>query len=94
MMDFLKQLFGGATSSAPRSATPAEAKQRPPIPADVMAEFQSWFLAHGVPMEFLAQLDLADRASLGIGPSEGVVQFFIGRDDLFGADFDNLLQGQ
>lgn len=49
---------------------------------------------NGEPLEFLAQINLADCSSLDGYPREGVVQFFIGIDDVFGADFDNLLGGQ
>ena len=47
----------------------------------------------GVPLEFLAQLDLADCRALEGYPHEGIVQFFIGRNDLHGANFDDLLKG-
>lgn len=43
----------------------------------------------GVPLEFIAQLDCADCRSLGDYPDAGVIQFFVGRDDLYGADFDD-----
>lgn len=48
----------------------------------------------GEPLQFLAQINFADCASLDGYPRDGVIQFFIGIDDLFGADFDNLLGGQ
>lgn len=48
----------------------------------------------GFPMEFLAQLDLADCRALPGYPQEGIIQFFIGRDEVHGADFDDLLAGQ
>lgn len=47
----------------------------------------------GEPLLFLAQINFADCAALEGYPREGVIQFFIGVDDLFGADFDNLLGG-
>ena len=47
----------------------------------------------GRTLDFLAQLDLADSAALENYPREGILQFFIARSDLFGADFDNLLNG-
>jgi uncharacterized protein YwqG len=59
-----------------------------------LADGESWPVdKHGVPLEFLCQLDCADCQSLEGYPGEGVFQFFIGRDDLYGADFDNLLNG-
>jgi uncharacterized protein YwqG len=59
-----------------------------------LAEGEVWPSdSQGVPLEFLAQLDLADCRSLQDFPRNGLLQFFIGRDDLFGADFDDLLTG-
>lgn len=48
----------------------------------------------GRTLDFLAQLNLEDCAALEGYPQEGIVQFFVGRDDLFGANFDDLLNGQ
>ena len=50
--------------------------------------------ARGVPLEFLAQLDMADCTALEGYSHRGVVQFFIGRDDLFGMDLDALTKGR
>lgn len=47
----------------------------------------------GKTLDFLAQLDLADCSALEGYPRTGIVQFFIGRDDLFGANLENLDQG-
>lgn len=47
----------------------------------------------GSPLEFLAQLNLADCTALQDYPYEGLLQFFIGIDDLYGANFDNLMAG-
>lgn len=59
-----------------------------------LAEGEPWPTgADGMPLDFLAQLDLADCAPLDGYPPQGVVQFFIGRDDLFGADLDHPLGG-
>ena len=49
--------------------------------------------AQGGTLEFLAQLNLADCSELEDYRAEGLVQFFIGRDDLYGANFDNLREG-
>lgn len=49
--------------------------------------------ANGATLDFLAQIDLADCLPLDGYPREGLVQFFISRDDLFGADFDNPAAG-
>ncbi len=48
---------------------------------------------NGKTLDFLAQMDLADCAALKGYPASGIIQFFIGRDDLFGADFEDLLRG-
>jgi uncharacterized protein YwqG len=48
----------------------------------------------GVPLEFVAQIDFADLPPLADFPTSGVLQFFVGRDDLFGADFDAPDKGQ
>lgn len=60
-----------------------------------LAEGESWPSdPTGVPLEFLAQLDLEDCRSLDGYPRQGLLQFFIGRDDLYGANFDgDLLSG-
>lgn len=44
--------------------------------------------AKGEPLGFLAQLDLGTLPHLPDFPSAGLLQAFIGRDDLYGADFD------
>lgn len=49
--------------------------------------------ADGRTLNFLAQLNLADCHTLANYPRSGIVQFFIGRDDLLGANFDDLLAG-
>ncbi len=43
----------------------------------------------GRPMEFLAQLDFAELPPLADFPEAGLLQFFIARDDRFGADYDD-----
>ncbi|HEX8301580.1 YwqG family protein [Sphingomonas sp.] len=43
----------------------------------------------GRPMEFLAQIDFATLPALPDFPTRGILQFFIGTDDGFGADFDD-----
>lgn len=47
----------------------------------------------GVPLEFLFQLDCADCTALDGYPDDTILQFFIGRSDLLGADFDRLVVG-
>jgi len=59
-----------------------------------LAEDEAWPVdRNGVPLEFLAQLDLADCGTLDAFPRKGILQFFVGRDDVFGADFDDLRKG-
>jgi len=59
-----------------------------------LAEDEAWPTdAKGVPLEFMAQLDLADFSALQGYPKTGVVQFFVGRNDLYGADFDDPAKG-
>lgn len=43
----------------------------------------------GTPLFFLAQLNFADMPQLAPFPSQGIVQFFIHDDDLYGMDFDD-----
>ncbi|WP_404366234.1 YwqG family protein [Sphingomonas sp. MMS24-J45] len=43
----------------------------------------------GVPLEFIAQLDCTDCRELGGYPDTGIIQFFVARNDLYGADFDD-----
>ena len=46
--------------------------------------------AGGTPMILLAQIDCAQLAALPDFPHTGLLQFFLGVDDVFGADFDDL----
>ena len=48
---------------------------------------------NGRPLDFLAQLDFAELPRIPDFPTSGVLQFFIGRDDLFGANFDDPATG-
>lgn len=43
---------------------------------------------------FLAQVDFADLPDILGFPGEGVLQFFLGTDVFFGANFDDLLSGE
>lgn len=45
----------------------------------------------GKPMTFLAQVDCARLEALPDFPHTGLLQFFIGADDVFGMDFDNMM---
>lgn len=42
----------------------------------------------GKPLFFLAQLNMADFSESNLLPSEGLLQFFVGSDDVYGLDFD------
>ncbi len=46
--------------------------------------------SHGVPLKLLAQINFAQIPPLEHYPKTGLLQFFIGGDDLYGADFDDL----
>ncbi len=60
-----------------------------------LAEGESWPIdERGVPLEHLAQLDLSDCQSLEGYPEDGLLQFFVGRSDVYGANFDDLNAGQ
>lgn len=59
-----------------------------------LPEGESWPLdAQGKRMTFLAQIDFAGMPALPDYPTSGVLQFFIGRDDLYGANFEEPQQG-
>lgn len=45
--------------------------------------------ADGEPLEFVAQVDFAELPPLPDFPAAGLLQFFVGRDDLYGAEFDD-----
>lgn len=44
----------------------------------------------GQPMQFLAQVNCAELKGLPDFPESGLLQFFTGYDDVFGANFDNI----
>lgn len=48
----------------------------------------------GTPLEFVAQVDFAELPPLPDFPEAGVLQFFVGTDDLYGAEFDDLMRGR
>lgn len=55
-----------------------------------LAEGDAWPTGrNGRPLSFLAQIDFSRLPPLQDYPTSGVLQFFIGRDDLYGADFDH-----
>lgn len=57
-------------------------------------EGEAWpTTSDGVPLQFLAQIDFADLPPLADFPRTGVLQFFTGADDLYGANFDDLFDG-
>ncbi len=59
-----------------------------------LAEGEEWpVAADGVPLEFVFQLDCADCATLDGYPEDMILQFFIGRSDLYGFNFDELVTG-
>lgn len=44
--------------------------------------------SEGTPLKLLAQINFADMPKLENYPEKGLLQFFIGGDDLYGADFE------
>jgi uncharacterized protein YwqG len=48
----------------------------------------------GAPLEFVAQMDFAELPPLPDFPEAGLLQFFIGGDDVYGADYDDLTRGR
>jgi uncharacterized protein YwqG len=59
-----------------------------------LAEGEAWPVGrNGRRLEFVAQLDFSELPTLPDFPERGVLQFFIGNDDLFGVDLDDLGAG-
>ena len=55
-----------------------------------LADDEAWPQGRdGRPMEFLAQIDFGELPPLPDYPTEGLLQFFIARDDRFGADYED-----
>lgn len=60
-----------------------------------LAPDETWPLdKDGAQLEFVAQVNFARLPPLAGFPSRGIARFFVGRDDLFGADFDHPDQSQ
>lgn len=60
-----------------------------------LAKGESWPAdSKGEPMTFIAQVDFGEMPRLPDYPQKGVLQFFIGRDIYFGADFDHPEKGE
>ena len=60
-----------------------------------LAAGESWPCdASGIPLEFIAQLNFSELPHLPDFPESGLLQFFIKRDDLYGANFEAPLQGE
>ncbi|HEU4881306.1 MAG TPA: DUF1963 domain-containing protein [Longimicrobium sp.] len=59
-----------------------------------LADDEAWPAdSEGGPLEFVAQVDFAELDPLPDFPEAGLLQFFIGRGDVFGADFDDPARG-
>lgn len=72
--------------AGPAPATPGGTRIGGPV---WLAAGETWPAdAEGKPMSFLAQVDFADLPPLPDYPSSGVLQFFIARDDYYGANFE------
>ena len=44
---------------------------------------------NGTPLTFVAQIDFSEMPTLEGFPAKGMIQFFVGSDDLYGLNFDN-----
>ncbi|WP_156286311.1 YwqG family protein [Oceanivirga salmonicida] len=62
----------------------------PYIPFDENVPLDS----NGDPLYLIAQINCSDLPENNIYPKKGLLQFFIGTDDLWGLDFDNQISGQ
>jgi len=72
--------------AGPAPATPGGMRIGGPV---WLAAGEAWPTdAEGEPMAFLAQVDFAAMPPLPDYPAGGVLQFFIARDDLYGANFE------
>lgn len=72
--------------AGPAPATPGGTRIGGPV---WLAAGEAWPAdGDGKPMSFLAQVDFAELPPLPDYPTSGVLQFFIARDDLYGANFD------
>lgn len=73
--------------AAPGAAEPAGTRVGGPA---WLADGEEWPQGRdGRPMEFLAQIDFGALPPLSDFPTKGLLQFFIARDDLFGANLDD-----
>lgn len=73
-------------STGPGEATPAGSRVGGPA---WLPDGTEWPVdREGKRLAFLAQLDLGKLPALPDFPTHGLLQFFIGTDDVFGADFD------
>lgn len=82
-----KRTFIRATAEKSRNTLPWESKVggQPYLPKD-----QAWPVASdGRALFFLAQLNFAEMPPLPPFPTQGIVQFFILDDDLYGMNFDD-----
>lgn len=72
--------------SGPAPATPGGTRIGGPV---WLAAGEAWPTdAEGRPMSFLAQVDFSALPPLPDYPESGILQFFIARDDLYGANFE------
>jgi uncharacterized protein YwqG len=79
--------FVRAKSQASRAMKPWESKVggQPYLPKE-----QNWpCMDDGSPLFFLCQINFAELPALAPFPTEGIVQFYINDDDLYGMDFDD-----
>lgn len=75
----------------PAAATPGGNRIGGPV---WLAEGEDWPKGRdGKPLGFLAQVDFSELPPIPDYPTRGVLQFFIGSDDLYGADFEEPHKG-
>lgn len=93
-LDWLLAQKKPAVALTPDPSLPIEPKGSRLFGPAFLPEGEEWPSdKKGRTLDFLAQLNLADCAELEGYPVDGFVQFFIGRDDLYGANFDELQKG-
>ncbi|MEM1197099.1 MAG: DUF1963 domain-containing protein [Pseudomonadota bacterium] len=93
-LDWFHALRKPAVALKPDPSLPIEPKGSRLFGPAFLPDSEEWPKGpNDVPLEMVAQVNLADCKTLEGYPGSGVLQFFIGRDDLYGADFDDLLRG-
>ncbi|MEO1729445.1 MAG: DUF1963 domain-containing protein [Pseudomonadota bacterium] len=88
-LDWFKAQQKPAVALKPDPTLPIEPRGTRLFGPALLVEGEEWPKGRdGETLDFLAQLNLADCAPLDGYPRQGLVQFFIGRDVYYGANFD------